>query len=196
MTNLPSSDQAFKQSREENTLSLAEAMACAEGTFSLAGFAVFIIMANVFGRNLEHLHRSSANDRPEDPVNGEFWKRHRELDTVLFTISMFLPENLRLPVGLRDPHIVLLNAVIHTATICLHQAAIEKAEQHNLSPDIIRQSNERCFAAAAETVSIMRLTCHMDAGDVRRSPSSPSRQFYRLFFFFFFWCPDTPVLGL
>lgn len=125
-----------------------------------------MLISCLFGRNLTHLHRPDPNDRPEDPARGEFWKRHRALDSILVNISMFLPEHLRLPVGVKDPRIVFLNMSIHTSTICLHQAAILKAVKHNLGTEMIRQSTDRCFLAAGEIVAIMRLTSYNDGGSV------------------------------
>ena len=165
MTNLPSTEQAFEQSKSQTTLSLADAMT-AEGASSLSPLAGVVLLACLFGRNLTHLHRPDPNDRPEDPSNGEFWKRHRALDNILLNTSMFLPEHLRLPTGIKDANIVYLNMNIHTSTICLHQAAILKAEKHNLGPDLIRQSTDRCFLAANEIVNIMQLITNIDVGSV------------------------------
>ena len=142
-----------------------EAMS-SEGASSLSSMAGVVLMASLFGRNLTHLHRPDVNDRPEDLANGEFWKRHRNMDSILLNTSMFLPAHLRLPAGARDTKITFLNMNIHTSTICLHQAAILKVEKHNLGAAAIKQSNDRCLMAAEEIVGIMRLTSHVDVGTV------------------------------
>ncbi|KAL9120152.1 MAG: hypothetical protein Q9187_003294 [Circinaria calcarea] len=165
MTNLPATDDAFEQSKPQLTLSLSEAMT-SEGAASLSSHAGVVLMACLFGRNLTHLHRPDPNDRPEDTSNGEFWKRHRAMDTILTNTSLFLPEQLRLPAGVRDASIVFLNMNIHTSTICLHQAAILKAERHSSDPNLVRQSTDRCFLAAGEIVGIMRLTSHVNIGNM------------------------------
>ena len=165
MTNLPATEEAFDRGKPQSTLSLSEAMT-SEGASSLSSHAGVVLMACLFGRNLTHLHRPDANDCPEDISNGEFWKRHRAMDTILLNTSLYLPEQLRLPAGVRDANIVFLNMNIHTSTICLHQAAILKAERHDLDPILKRHSTERCLLAAGEIVSIMRLTSHVNIGTV------------------------------
>ncbi len=125
-------------------------------------------MACLFGHNWLHLHRPGPNDHPEDFLNGEFWKRHRKMDNVLSNTIMFLPERLRLPGGLHDRNIVYLNMNIHASTICLHQAAILKAEKHGLDQRIIRQSQARCRVSAQEIVKIMRLIRHFDISEVSK----------------------------
>ena len=168
MTNLPSTDEAFDHSKTQTTMSLADAMT-ADGASSISSFAGVVLMASLFGRNLLHLHRPELNDHPEDLANGEFWRRHRTMDTILVNTSMFLPDHLRLPGGVRDANVVFLNMNIHTSTICLHQAAILKAEKNKIDPILIRQSTERCLIAAGEIISIMRLTSHIEIGNVRLS---------------------------
>ncbi|MCJ1418011.1 hypothetical protein MMC32_004356 [Xylographa parallela] len=165
LTKLPSNEDAFEQSRAQATLSLSESMT-SEGASSLSPYAAVVVLATLFGRNLTHLHRPEANDGPEDPANGEFWKRHRAMDNILTNIAMFLPEHLRLPEGVRDANIVFVNLNLHTSTICLHQAAILKAERYQLGIEMVKQSTDRCFLAASEIISIMRLITHIDIGSM------------------------------
>lgn len=165
---LPSNEESFAQSKSQATLTLAEAMT-AEGAASLSPYAAVAVLATLFGRNLTHLHRPEPNDRPEDLNNGEFWKRHRAMDNILTNISMFLPDHLRLPAGIRDPNITFVNLNIHTSTICLHQAAILKAEKYELGVEITKQSTDRCFLAAGEIIGIVKMTSHMDIGNVSTS---------------------------
>ena len=124
-------------------------------------------MACLFGRNLTHLHRPSPDDN-EGNLNGEFWRRHRGLDNILLNISLGLPDHLRLPLGSYDPKIVFLNMCIHTSTICLHQAAIFKADSNRMSANVAAESKVRCITAAAETASIMRMISHQDLSGVRQ----------------------------
>jgi hypothetical protein len=83
---------------------------------------------------------------------------------------MFLPDQLRLPAGLRDMNVVFLHMNIHASVICLHQAASLTAEKHNCGASAIRQSQSRCLMAAEEIANIMRLVCHVDASKVRQTP--------------------------
>jgi hypothetical protein len=138
------------------------------GVSSISSFAGVCLMAACFGRNLTHLHRPTAQDREED-LNGEFWKRHRQMDTVLLNTSLSMPENLRLPSALSDPNAVFLNMCLHTSAICLHQAAIFKADKHRLPVTVTNESKIRCVTAAAEIASIMRMISHLDLSSVMLS---------------------------
>jgi hypothetical protein len=133
----------------------------AQGAAGLSAFAGVCLMACLFGRNLIHLHRPGNDDNDED-LNGEFWRRHRQMDNILLNTCLSLPDHLRLPTGLSDPNIVFLNMNIHTSTICLHQAAIFKADKNRLNSSVSAESKIRCITAAAEIASIMRMISHMD----------------------------------
>lgn len=122
-------------------------------------------MACIFGRNLTHLHRPDPHDNDND-LNGEFWKRHRSLDNILLNTSLSLPNQLRLPNGISDSNIIFCNMCIHTSTICLHQAAIFKAEKNRMPNQIIAESKRRCIIAADQIASIMKMVSHLDLSAV------------------------------
>ena len=164
LTNLPSSEDAFEMSRPEQTAALHEAMKPA-GVGKLSPFGGIVLMACLFGRNLIHLHRPDADDRDND-MNGEFWKRHRNMDNILLNTSLCLPSYLKLPSGLQNPNIVFTNMSIHTSTICLHQAAIFKADKNRMPATVSGESKVRCITAANEIASIMRMVSHMDLSAV------------------------------
>lgn len=126
-------------------------------------------MACLFGRNLTHLHRPSEEDRDHD-MNGEFWKRHRALDNILLKTALSLPPQLRLPAGISDANIVFCNMNIHTSTICLHQAAIFKADKNRMSPQISAESKRRCIVAADQITNIMKMISHIDLSTVSYPP--------------------------
>lgn len=84
------------------------------------------------------------------------------MDTILLNTSLSLPAHLKLPAGLSDPNVVFTNMGIHTSTICLHQAAIFKAEKNKLPASVSSESKARCITAANEIASIMRTISHMD----------------------------------
>jgi len=142
-----------------------------EGATNLSPFAGVCLMACLFGRNLTHMHRPDPNDRDDD-LNGEFWKRQRQLDNILLNISLSLPSHLRLPAGVGNANIVFLNMNIHTSTICLHQAAIFKADKNQLPSSIASESKTRCILAAAEIAGIMRMVSHLDLATVSIRNSS------------------------
>ncbi|KAI1432000.1 fungal-specific transcription factor [Xylaria sp. CBS 124048] len=160
ITNLPASEEAFNLSRPEQTETLANAMSPA-GASKLSPFGGVVLMATLFGRNLTHLHRPDVDDRDHD-MNGEFWKRHRFLDNVLLNTSLCLPNQLKLPAGLSNPNNIFTNMNIHTSTICLHQAAIFKADKNRLPATVSSESKVRCITAANEIARIMRMASHMD----------------------------------
>lgn len=164
LTDLPASDEAFEMGRPEQTLSLSESMKPA-GASKLSAFGGVVLMACLFGRNLVHLHRPDA-DGCDDDLNGDFWKRHRNMDNILLNTSLSMPPHLRLPNGLSNANIVFTNMNIHTSTICLHQAAIYKAEKHRLPSSISSESKVRCITAANEIAGIMRIISHVDLSSV------------------------------
>ena len=168
LTDLPAPEDAFEMSKPDRTTSLAESMNPA-GASKLSAFGGIVLMACLFGRNLIHLHRPDADDRDHD-LNGEFWKRHRNIDNILLNTSLSMPAHLKLPNGLSNPNIVFTNMNIHTSTICLHQAAIYKAEKNRLQASISAESKVRCITAANEIANIMRMISHIDLSSVCQTP--------------------------
>ena len=164
MTNLPASEEAYQTSTPQTTQSLAACMT-SQGAMSISSFGGVVFMAHFFGKNLHHLHRPGPDDREHD-VQGDFWKRHRNLDNVLLQRSLALPPHLRLPFAVRDGNAIFINMAIHTSTICLHQAAIFKAEKHGLPQSLIEQSQTRCTLAAIEITNTLKLISHIDTDTV------------------------------
>jgi hypothetical protein len=165
MSNLPSSEEAYEMSQPEQTPTLAEAMTPA-GAEKLSSFGAIVLMACLFGRNLNHLHRPD-DDGDDDSMNGEFWRRHRTLDNVILNTLLCLPTQLKLPPeGLSNPNIIFANMCIHTSTICLHQAAIFKADKARLPGSVSAESKIRCINGANEIASIMRMISHLDLASV------------------------------
>lgn len=166
-TVLPASEEAYDLSRPETTLTLAEALTPG-GASKLSSFGGIVLMACLFGRNLTHLHRPDDDERDGDP-NGAFWRRHSQMDNILLNISLCLPPPLKLPAGLSHPNVVWMNMSIHTSTICLHQAAIFKADKHRLPASVSSESKVRCISAANEIASIMRQVSHLELSTVRET---------------------------
>jgi hypothetical protein len=164
LTNLPSTEEAFNTSKPEQTIALNEALT-GDGAARISPFAGVILMATLFGRNLLHLHRPSKEDRDHD-LNGEFWKRHRALDNIILNTSLSMPSHLRLPAGQFSANVVFLNMNIHTSTICLHQAAIFKADKNKMTAQISAESKRRCIIAADQITNIMKMISHIDMATV------------------------------
>lgn len=164
MTNLPASNTAFDLSRPEQTYPLSESTT-PDGAGRLSAYGFIVLMACLFGRNLIHLHRPDPEANEHD-LNSAFWTRHRQMDHILLSTTMWLPEHLRLPAGLADPNVVFTNMSIHTSAICLHQAAIFKAEKNRLPQKVSAESKVRCITAANEIASIMKMISHVDLAAV------------------------------
>ncbi|KAF7884353.1 uncharacterized protein EAF02_004689 [Botrytis sinoallii] len=159
-SDLPSSEDAFNLSKPERTQTLTDSMS-PQGASKLSPFAGVVLMASLFGRNLLHLHRSDPDYRDND-LNGEFWRRHRHMDNILLNTSLSLPFHLRLPHGMANSNSVFLNMNIHASTICLHQAAIFKAQNNRLPDTVTAESKIRAISAANEITRIMQMISHMD----------------------------------
>ncbi|KAL9055208.1 MAG: hypothetical protein Q9162_003701 [Coniocarpon cinnabarinum] len=159
LTNLPAPDDNFQTSQPVRTITLGEALQAIDKDFSST--SGIVLMATLFGRNLTHLHRPEPDDNEED-INGKFWQRHRSIDAILLNIKLTLPDHLRIPLGISDPNVIFLNMCLHASAICLHQAAIFKAEKHRLPLNVAGESKMRCIAAASEIATIMRTVSHMD----------------------------------
>jgi hypothetical protein len=150
------SEDAFTSGREEKSSTLQDALKGA----NYSTFAGNVIICHIFTRLMKHAQRPMPGDRPEDPDFGPFWTRHRELDNVLSSAFMFLPERFRLSNNLGDPVAMQANLNLHGAVICLHSAAREKADKFKLA-GIRQASRTRALTAAQEIVDIMKAPSHM-----------------------------------
>lgn len=164
MTLLPTDDEAFVKSRPQTAPSLEQAFSNA-AAFNVSAVSGVVLIACLLGRNLTHLHRPTPNDNEED-LNGGFWQRHRQLESILDNIALAMPDHLRIPNGLPDSNVIFMNMLLHTSVICLHQAAIFKADRNRLSQQIINESRARCLAGAAEITRIMKMMSHVDLSTV------------------------------
>ncbi|KAG4428531.1 hypothetical protein IFR05_015984 [Cadophora sp. M221] len=163
-TNLPCSEFAFESGQLEETLTLHEALQFGNISKLSSSFAGLIVASVVFGRNYTHIHPKVQNDHPEDFTNGQFWRRHREMDNTLSNILLRLPDSLKLPRGLNNMEVVFLNLTFHASSISLHQAAILTAEKYDMGPRIRTQSLRRCLVSADQIANTVRLVSHQDSG--------------------------------
>ncbi|KAL4862703.1 hypothetical protein BDV12DRAFT_178457 [Aspergillus spectabilis] len=160
MTNLPSSEEAFVNGKAEKTARLSDVL-MGEDLSTLSPFASVAFVSCLLGRNLTHLHRPEPQDNDND-LNGVFWQRHRSHDNILLHFALSMPSHLRLPAGMADANVLFCNLAVHTSTICLHQAAIFKAEKNSMPEQIILESKRRCIVAADQISSIMKMVSSMD----------------------------------
>lgn len=160
-THLPASEEAFISGVEEPAPTL-------QGVFQGASYSTFggnVVSCYIFNQMVRHAQRPMPGDRPEDAEFGRFWKRHRELDNMLSSAFMFLPERYRLARNMRDPVALQANLNLHAAVICLHNAASETADKHKL-PGIKQTSRTRALTAAHEIADIVRASSYMRSGYV------------------------------
>jgi len=156
-TRLPCSEEAFESGTEEKSSTLGAVF----GGAQYSTFAATVVTCHIFTRLLKHVHRPLPDDSPDDYERGKYWRRHRELDNMLSSSFMFLPERFRLPKYHRDPVAIYQNLNLHASVICLHISACDKVDKYKLSGHIKQASRMRCLTAAYEIVNIMKLTMHI-----------------------------------
>ncbi|GKZ29058.1 hypothetical protein AbraIFM66950_002795 [Aspergillus brasiliensis] len=159
-TNLPASEKSFVDNEPQQTGRLEDTLIT--GNIStISTFAGVVILACMFGKNVAHLHRPDPQDNEHD-LKGLYWQRHRAFDNLLLHFALSMPSHLRLTVLTTDPNIIFCNMAIHTATICLHQGAIFKAEKNKMPEQIATESKRRCILAADQISNIMKMISHLD----------------------------------
>lgn len=160
-TKLPVSEDAFLVGSAQDGPFLENGLLGGPRMAVLPSCAIEAIIASVIARILNHICRSSPNDREYD-INGEFWKRHRSLDQTNLNLALSLPANIRLPHALNDQLAIFDNMMLHTATITLHQAAILKAGRLPSPNRVFNESRSRCLVAAEQITCIMKMISHTD----------------------------------
>lgn len=126
------------------------------GSLPISPFAAVSIMAALCGRCLKHARASHSPDAKDNNDYG-FWTQHYKIDETILTHSANLQEQFKITGGVTDPNIVLLNAMVHITTICLHEAAIAQAEKTTIPTTVTFESERRCEAAAMEIADMMNL---------------------------------------
>ncbi|KAI3397017.1 hypothetical protein diail_11344 [Diaporthe ilicicola] len=159
-THLPSTEEAFNSCTGEETCRVEEVFTGSSYS-SFAGAAVICV---IFNKILKHVHRSKPDDGRDNYDYGRYWNNHRELDNMLSSAFMFLPERFRLPNNLRDPVAVHTNLNLHASIICLHNSAYEMTKEHDLPDHVKQTSKTRVLTAAQEIVAVVKMTSHSNAG--------------------------------
>ncbi|KNG90830.1 C6 transcription factor Prf [Aspergillus nomiae NRRL 13137] len=155
MTNLPASEEAFITGQSEPTACLSDILK-GEGLATLSPSASVGFVSCIFGRITNHL-RLPHSQNDDSYSTGGFWQRHRSCDEILLNFALSMPNHLRLPNGMGDPNIIFCNIALQTAVICLHQAAIYRAEWNSISEFPIVESKLRCSAAAQQILEIIKM---------------------------------------
>ncbi|RAL01004.1 putative C6 transcription factor Prf [Aspergillus ibericus CBS 121593] len=157
---LPASEESFISNKPQQSIRLPDALTGGDISL-LSPFGGVVILACMFGRNIPHLHRPDPGDNDHD-LTGGYWQRHRALDNILLHFALSMPSHLRLTVATTDPNVIFCNMGIHSATICLHQAAIFKAEKNRMPEQIATECKRRCILAADQISNIMKMISHLD----------------------------------
>lgn len=163
-TMLPAAESAFESGEKEETFSIHDAF---KGQ-AYSSFAGAILICHIHNQILRHVHKPKPNDNPDNYEYGEYWQRHRDIDNVLSSAFVYLPQSFRLPDNYRDPIAVHTNLNLHASAICLHHSAIENIDTYKLPESAKKSSQDRLTTAAQEIVNIIKLTSH-----VNTSPKSP-----------------------
>ncbi|KAL6923618.1 hypothetical protein FSHL1_000867 [Fusarium sambucinum] len=156
-TRLPASDEAFAYGREEQTRFLGDQLIEAEPHSSFAGR---VLTAHIFHRTIEHNNSDDGRGQgAETSTDDAYWQQHRAIDNDLKFMLLMLPKNLCLPANYKSHNAVFVNVMLHTATICLHRAALwrMKSNIQGLPSYMIRLSQDRLVPAAEEILNIFRM---------------------------------------
>ncbi|KAM0247954.1 hypothetical protein ACHAP5_003738 [Fusarium lateritium] len=161
-TRLPASDEAYAYGRDEHTRFLGDQLTETEPHSSFAGR---VLTAHIFHRTIEHNSDNSQGQETQDFNNDDYWKRHSAIDNDLKFMLLMLPKNLCLPSNYRNHNAVFVNIMLHTATICLHRAALwrMKSNLQGLPGYMIRLSQDRLVPAAEEILNIFRMIPNLNA---------------------------------
>jgi hypothetical protein len=149
-TLLPASDEAFQLGMEEPSTSLPQVLG---GDNSLcSSFAYRITTTHLFHECLDHTYQDHQASDLTDIQNSQFWKRHRDLDTSLATAFIALPETLR---GSHTQEATTINLQLHTASICIHRVGAVQAKKHNISADVLSNTQARLVPSADAIFNII-----------------------------------------
>lgn len=162
-TRLPASDEAYAYGREEQTRFLGDQLLEAEPHSSFAGR---VLTAHIFHRTIEHNNSDNIQGQGAEALTDDtYWQRHREIDNNLKFMLLMLPKNLCLPTNYKSHNAVFVNVMLHTATICLHRAALwrMKSNLQGLPSYMIRLSQDRLVPAAEEILNIFKMIPELGA---------------------------------
>ncbi|OBS19384.1 hypothetical protein FPOA_11109 [Fusarium poae] len=156
-TRLPVSDEAFAYGRLEQTRFLGDQLIEAEPHSSFAGR---VLTAHIFHRTIEHNNSDDGRGQGAETLTDDaYWQQHRAIDNDLKFMLLMLPKNLCLPTNYKSHNAVFVNVMLHTATICLHRAALwrMKSNIQGLPSYMIRLSQDRLVPAAEEILNIFKM---------------------------------------
>lgn len=158
-TSLPASEEAFEGGKEEQTITLKQALREHSTINShlttrvLATYAYYQIV------ELTTQYTNNFDDADTRNIDG-YWTKYQEMENELLSLIVRLPPSLHLPQNSGCQQAVFINILIHTATACLHKGAVRQTCGHE-GFDIEyykKHTRSRMLTAATEILAIFRLT--------------------------------------
>ena len=141
------------------------------GTALISAFAGVVLMVSLYTRCDKHFQASYEQDQTGDLSYG-FWLHHYQIDKTVTDYSANLLGHLTSQARLHDPLALCLKMNLCAVNICLHEAAIDKAQKGKLPATLVTESENRCTAAAMEIVGDVRLSQQLDPSKVRLQRST------------------------
>ncbi|KAK4121184.1 hypothetical protein N657DRAFT_648005 [Parathielavia appendiculata] len=179
-TTLPSTEEAFIWGiKNEAPIPLSKALRALQQQSGAqpSPFAIRILAANELLHVLDHTAHhppDHKNVNIEDMLNGSYWRRHRELDSNLTTLTLFLPESLQLSHNPRSLDAILVHTCTHMAIIQLHRVALGLLHQNHstisASANLIAESQARKDSAAQGILAVFRTAGEEGLGRAIRNP--------------------------
>jgi hypothetical protein len=177
-TNLPSNEESFSAGIPNNhPTPLSNGLHELEQGrgAQLSPIATRILAVNELLHALDHSANHSTASGTDDTQTGPYWRRHREIDTNLTTLTLLLPENLHLTRNPRSLDAILVHTCTNMATIQLHRTALALLRRHppgdHLNNDtMIAQSEARLLSAARGVLAVFRSAGDGGVGTAIRNP--------------------------
>ena len=127
------------------------------GTNRISSFAGIVLMVSLYRRCSSHA--KSCSESPSARGSGYgFWEHHYEIDRDLKSCSDTLIGTVGAQGLLNDDFALALSLNLCAIEICLHEAAIAKADTDGLPKSLVTECNNRCCQAAARIVDGVSLS--------------------------------------
>jgi hypothetical protein len=169
-TYLPASDEAYRESVEERSMFLSEAMATDDSQL-LSASAVQIVLVALCASKLGDIQRFDPNASSNHSA-GSAWVKSQRVYSPL-TEEFYVPQHLVPPLAKLDANTMFLNVSAFSGTISVYRAAKDQIGKDPISTETKQQSLKACLEAASNIVRLMEMCSDWDI----RSVSCNSRCF-------------------
>lgn len=129
------------------------------GTDYLSSFTGVVLMVSLYRRCSTHVELSLDNESAGSGSTYSFWEHHYSIDKDVKACGDALMGTEDAQALLQDEIALALSLNLSAIDICLHEAAIVKADKDGLPKALITECNSRCGEAAmriAEKVSLIQ----------------------------------------